>query len=85
MSTGKNILAFNTIDALEDALDGIDPATPFYIDSELGHELRGEVYAEGLFKRGFKELYLATGHDADYFGDLPWIKGIVGKKPPFSL
>jgi signal transduction histidine kinase len=84
MSTGKNILAFNTIEALEDALDGIDPATPFYIDSELGHELRGEVYAEGLFKRGFKELYLATGYEAGQFDDLPWIKKVVGKRPPFG-
>ena len=85
MGAGKDILVFNTIDALEDALHEIDPATPFYIDSELGHELRGEQYAERLFDRGFKELYLATGHDADYFGDLPWIKAIVGKEPPFKM
>lgn len=85
MSAGKNILSFNTIEAFEEALESIDPATPIYIDSELGNGIKGEEYAEGLFKRGFKELYLATGHDAEHFGALPWLKGIVGKEPPFDL
>lgn len=83
MLAGKDILTFNTIEDFEEALEGIDPSTPIYIDSELGNGIKGEEYAEGLFHRGFKELYLATGHDADHFGDLPWIKGIVGKEPVF--
>ena len=82
MGADKDILVFNTVEALEDALAAIDPATPIYIDSELGNGIKGEEYAESLFKRGFKELYLATGHEPEHFGALPWIKGIVGKEFP---
>ena len=84
LSAGKNILTCNKTDDLEMVLENIDPATPIYIDSELGGKIKGEQYAESLFHRGFTALYLATGHRSEYFGPLPWIKGIVGKEPPFD-
>jgi hypothetical protein len=85
LSAGKNILVFNTIDALEEVLGAIDSTTPIYIDSELGQGIKGEEYAQTLFKRGFKELHLATGHEPEDFGHLCWIKEIVGKEPPFKI
>ncbi len=80
---GKDILIFNHLDDFEEALPGIDPATPIYIDSELEDGLKGEEYAKNLFDQGYAEIYLATGHDASHFGPLPWIKAIVSKLPPF--
>jgi len=53
-----------------------------YIDSELGEE-RGEVIAEDLFKKGFKEIWLETGHSASKFAGNKYIKGVLGKEPPF--
>ncbi len=80
---GKKILIFSNLTDFEAALPGIDPKTPIYIDSELGDDLKGEEYSKILFEQGYTELYLATGHDPEYFGPLPWIKEIVTKLPPF--
>ena len=57
--------------------------TIIYIDSELGDELSGQIFAKEIYDNGFKEIYLATGHPSDSFGDLPWLKSVVGKTPPF--
>ncbi len=57
----------------------------FYIDRELGsEEPKGEDFAKELFERGYHNLYLATGFDPDYFGELPWIKGFLGKESPWE-
>ncbi len=55
-----------------------------YIDFNLGAKLRGDSVAKELFGLGFKEIYLTTGAEAKQFADLPFIKGVVGKDPPFS-
>ncbi len=55
------------------------------IDSELGHsEPKGEDWAKELYSRGFQNIFLATGHNPDYFKKLPWIKGIIGKEAPWE-
>ncbi len=73
-------LHFNVDSFLAKASE-IDPATPIYIDSNLGNGLRGESVAQDLYRIGFREIYLATGHPAETFAPMPWIKGIVGKEP----
>lgn len=62
-----------------------DISTIIYIDSELGNGIKGEIYAKELYDKGFKELHLTTGHDPDQFTNIPWIKSIIGKQPPFTL
>jgi hypothetical protein len=57
--------------------------TIIYIDSELGDTLSGQVFAKEIYDHGFKQIYLATGHPSENFGDFPWIKSVVGKTPPF--
>ena len=58
--------------------------TIIYIDSELGDGLSGQLYAKELYNKGFEQLYLATGHSADKFGTIPWLKAVVNKNPPFT-
>jgi len=57
--------------------------TIIYIDADLGNNIKGELYAKDLYAQGFTEIYLATAHQPDYFGNMPWIKSVVGKEPPF--
>lgn len=55
-----------------------------YIDRELGDEFpKGEEVALTLHQKGFKKLYLATGHDADMFKHLAWLE-CRGKNSPWS-
>jgi len=50
----------------------------------FGEEIRGEEIAKGLYEKGFRNLYLTTGHSPETFPHLPWIREIVGKKPPWG-
>jgi hypothetical protein len=53
------------------------------LSTAYANGIKGEEIAEKLFDMGFNNIYLATGYDADYFSDIPFIRGIVGKSPPF--
>ncbi|HFD2301594.1 TPA: hypothetical protein ACF2PY_003198, partial [Legionella pneumophila] len=53
--------------------------------SDLGNNVRGEDCAKLLFDKGFIDVHLATGHSRDRFSQMPWIKSIVGKEPPFRF
>jgi len=57
--------------------------TYIYIDSSLGNNLRGEDFAKTLYEKGYQNIFIATGYPKDNFKDMYWIKGIVGKEPPF--
>jgi signal transduction histidine kinase len=82
---GKNLqmALFKSAEEAEASIMAYDTSTPIYIDSTLGNGVKGEDYAKTLYERGFHELYLATGYDPDHFSPMPWIKKIVGKRPPF--
>lgn len=54
-----------------------------YIDSDLGGGIKGEEIAAELKARGFTDLTLQTGHDAQRFSGLSWLK-VVGKEPPWN-
>lgn len=57
--------------------------TPIYVDSNLADGVKGEDISWMMGKKGFSNLHLATGYDATQFDDMPWLKGIVGKSPPW--
>ena len=63
-------------------IDQFDKSTTFYIDSNLDTE-KGEDVARKLYDLGYHNLYLATGYSPSHFGEMPWIKGILGKDPPW--
>ena len=46
-------------------------------------EITNNDIAKQLFDMGYTVLFLATGHHSGDFPVMPWIKAIVGKKPPF--
>jgi len=80
---GLNIKTFNRTIDLRKALPILEKTTPIYIDANLQEPISGEAFAKELYEQGFTELYLASGHPREHFGDLPWIKDFVGKEPPF--
>jgi len=57
--------------------------TKLYIDSNLGDGVKGEVFAAELHAKGFFNLYLATGYAPEKFFDLKFLKGVLGKTPPW--
>lgn len=57
--------------------------TAIYIDSELGDtEMPGEEFAEILYRKGYVNLTMTTGHGQDKFASRPWLKH-RGKDSPF--
>jgi signal transduction histidine kinase len=88
MSARKNAKQIKTFCKAKDFISNsnkIDRTIPIFIDSNLGNDVRGEILAKELISIGFENLYLTTGHPADAFGEMPWIKKIVGKEPPWQI
>ncbi|HAH31179.1 MAG TPA: hypothetical protein DCL44_02575 [Elusimicrobia bacterium] len=59
---------------------------PIYLDSELDEEengIKGENIAQELHDKGYTDLTLETGHPAEDFAHLPWLK-VIDKTPPWS-
>ncbi|MEW6057487.1 MAG: hypothetical protein AB1540_12820 [Bdellovibrionota bacterium] len=81
---GKNLTVFESVEKLRENLAHIPKSTPVYIDSGLGNGVRGEDIAQQLFKDGYQNLYLATGRSLEELPELPWIKKVVGKEPPWE-
>ena len=58
---------------------------PFYIDSCLGDGvIKGQDLAKELYDQGYKNLYMSTGFEKEKFANMPWIKNITGKTPPWD-
>lgn len=82
-AAGAELKACKTPAELEAALSGLPKSTPVYIDSELGDGAKGEDIAKGLHDKGYTDLSMATGHGAENFAHLPWLK-VAGKEPPWA-
>ncbi len=54
-----------------------------YIDSNLKNGFKGEELARSLYDMGFKNLYMETGYEASQFAHLDFLKGVMGKNPPW--
>ena len=54
-----------------------------YIDSSLSGNKKGEDIAKEIYQLGFKNIYLATGYNPKQFPEMPWIKEIRDKTPPW--
>ncbi len=81
---GKSLRPYSTIaEFLRDA-GGISRETPIYVDMELADGVNGAAESVRIHELGFKEIYLATGHDAAKFVSFKHLRGIVGKEPPWS-
>jgi signal transduction histidine kinase len=81
---GKKFRVFSTAAAFLAASDAIDRETPVYVDAELGDGAKGGAESLRIHGLGFGEIYLATGHEPAKFADLPYLRGVLGKAPPWS-
>lgn len=80
---GKKILTFESPKDFFNVMNRIDKQTTIYIDSDLSNKLRGEEVAQDIYKKGFEIVYLTTGVHPSEFQPNPYLKGIIGKVPPF--
>ena len=81
---GKDLRVFGNPGEFLGALEGFSKETAIYLDSELGEGIRGEEIVREVYEKGFRNLYLTTGHSPETFPAMPWIKKIVGKGPPWA-
>ena len=79
----KRFRAFSSPAEFLNLVSEFDLTTPIYVDSNLGDGVKGEEFARVIRQRGFTELYLATGYERNQFPKMPWLRGIVGKNPPW--
>ena len=79
-----NLKTFENKNDLIQSLDHISKNSIFYIDSELGNSEKGEDVAILLNKLGFKQIFMASGYDKDKFNQMTFLKGVVGKSPPWK-
>lgn len=78
-----HIALYPSIDEFMNVVSNYSSDTIIYIDSDLGNNIKGEIEAKKLFDLGFTEIHLATGHSPKRFENMPWLKSIIGKLPPF--
>lgn len=78
----RKIACYSKSADLMNEINNISKSTPIYLDSELGEEKKGQDIALELFKMGYTNLILCTGHSPDQFKDMHWLTKIQGKNYP---
>ncbi len=79
-----DLTIFKTSDEFITAIDTFSKDTIFYLDVELGEGPTGDQLAQKLFDKGLENIFLSTGHPADDFKHLTFIKGVIKKRPPWE-
>ena len=82
-AAGVELKAYKTPEELSAGAENLPKNIPIYIDSDLGNNTKGEDIAIELRDKGFTCITMATGHGADKFAHLPWLK-VTGKEPPWA-
>lgn len=82
---GVRLLTLPDAQALEQRIEQLPKSIPLYIDLRLRGVQSGEQLARRLHAAGFSNLYLQTGYDPSSVPaqSLHWLKGVVGKAPPW--
>ena len=81
-AAGVELKAYKTREAFTAGITSLPKDTAVYIDSDLGNDIKGEDIAKDLHEKGFTDITMATGHGADKFTHLLWLK-VTGKEPPW--
>ncbi len=59
---------------------------PTFIDSYMGDEERGELFAQKMYQEGYEEIYLASADSRHLnISDFPWIREAMGKSAKEAL
>jgi len=56
-----------------------------FIDKNLGKQVSGLSFSKHLFDLGYKTIYVSTAEDLMLQPQVDWIKGFIGKTPPYWL
>lgn len=78
---GFKIKTYSNVQSFFEESKSIGNCTPIFIDSNLGAEFKGEVYAERISDLGFDSIHLATSSSKDSIKVSSSIKSIIGKNP----
>ncbi len=81
---GKVLRTFTTSKEFIAIAESLEKDTAIYVDAELQNGQQGSDFAKELYSLGFSNLYMATGHPPEKFADMPWIKEVRGKSPPWN-
>jgi len=82
-AAGAELKSFKTPLEFTAAAEAMPRDLPLYIDSNLGNGIKGEDIAKDLREKGFTDITMATGHGAEKFSHLTWLK-VAGKEPPWA-
>lgn len=80
---GVSIKTYNNPNDFMTDAGMFDKSIKIYIDINLINEINGIELSRWAYKEGFENLYLITGDRSGDFPEMPWIKEILGKMPPF--
>lgn len=79
---GISLLTFNTPQSFMENRNGISKDSIIFIDSELG-DIKGEEVALELHKEGFVNISITSGHPAEKFKNLNFLRAVISKSAPF--
>lgn len=79
--SNKNILFCSGPEDFLIKSESISSEARIFIDSNLGHGVRGEELGRNIYDMGFRNIYLCTGYPSSNFSEMPWIKNVFGKNP----
>ena len=84
-STGKRLLALAGGAEFWPQVARLTAAVPIYIDYSLRSQPSGDQLAQQIAAAGFTNIFFQTGHHlpATATEAKPWLRGIVGKDPPW--
>jgi signal transduction histidine kinase len=82
---GKLVQTYVSGEMFYAAARQIDKTTPVYVDVKLGGQENGVDVAKQVYEMGFRDIFFTTGYTKDDVPDIPWIKGLVGKEPPWTI
>lgn len=79
----KKLLYFSNPADFFDESEKFHFESPIYVDSNLGHGIKGEDVSLRISEMGFKNVNICTGYQVTDFPPMPWVRSIIGKDPIF--
>lgn len=81
--SGIKLKVYSHPDDFINNMENFCTSSIIYMDSDFGTEIPGEQYAKILFDSGYENIHLTTGYSPGKFTNMPWLKSVIGKQPPF--